>query len=231
MPNQEKIYYCEPVFRPPSEARSLLIQLTEGCTYKCDFCISNLNKKFKVRQLTEVKKDLDLGAHSSWSRNVRKIFFLDGNAMITPTEKLLEVTNYAMKIFPNLERIGVYAHAKLARQNVAWVLAKKIQEEVYGFLKQQYEQARILEIKDTPVITVLDWGRMPERKHSPKTTRLVALGLIIGFFFGLVRCQWVIFIEDLFRNKERKKLFFEFKNAIGSDIRNFLHLFKRRKTH
>jgi len=107
----------------------------------------------------------------------------------------------------------------------------KIQEEVYGFLKQQYEQARILEIKDTPVITVLDWGRMPERKHSPKTTRLVALGLIIGFFFGLVRCQWVIFIEDLFRNKERKKLFFEFKNAIGSDIRNFLHLFKRRKTH
>ena len=112
MLNKERIYYCEPVFRPPSEARSLLIQLTEGCTYHCDFCVSNLNKKFKVRELNEVKKDLDLGAKNSWSRNVKKIFFLDGNAMVTPTEKLLELTNYAMKVYPNLERVGVYAHAK-----------------------------------------------------------------------------------------------------------------------
>lgn len=112
MLNRERIYYCEPVFRPPSEAQSLLIQLTEGCTYQCDFCVSNLNKKFKVRELNEVKKDLDLGAKNSWSRNAKKIFFLDGNAMVTPTEKLLELTNYAMKVYPNLERVGVYAHAK-----------------------------------------------------------------------------------------------------------------------
>ncbi|MFW9938981.1 MAG: radical SAM protein [Candidatus Thorarchaeota archaeon] len=112
MPNQDRIYYCEPVFRPPSEARSLLIQLTEGCTYRCDFCVSNLNKKFKVREVDEVKKDLDIGSKNNWSRNVKKLFFLDGNAMITPTEKLLEVTNYAMKVFPTLERIGVYAHAR-----------------------------------------------------------------------------------------------------------------------
>ncbi|MFX0058815.1 MAG: radical SAM protein [Candidatus Heimdallarchaeota archaeon] len=112
MPNREKIYYCQPVFRPPSEARSLLIQLTEGCTFKCDFCVSNLNKDFKVRELNDVKKDLDIGARNIWSQKVRRIFFLDGNAMVTPTEKLLELTNYAMKSFPNLERVGVYAHAK-----------------------------------------------------------------------------------------------------------------------
>lgn len=111
MSNQEKIYLLNPVYRPPSEHASLLIQLTEGCTYKCDFCVSNLHKNFKIRDIQDVKKDLDIGSRKKWSHNVRKIFFLDGNAMVTPTDKLLEVTHYAMEIFPHLERIGVYAHA------------------------------------------------------------------------------------------------------------------------
>ncbi len=112
MDNQEKIYYCDPVFRPPSEGNSLLIQLTEGCTYHCDFCMSNLRKNFKIRLVDDVKRDLDIGARSKYSSSVRKLFFLDGNAMVTPIEKLLELTTYAMKKFPNLERVGVYAHAK-----------------------------------------------------------------------------------------------------------------------
>ena len=111
MYNKEEIYYCQPVFRPPSEAYSLLIQLTEGCTFKCDFCVSNLRKKFLVRDISLVKKDLGI-ARKQYGSSVRKIFFLDGNAMVTPTEKLLEVTRYAYKLFPNLERCGVYAHSK-----------------------------------------------------------------------------------------------------------------------
>lgn len=108
---KEEIYLCEPVFRPPSEAYSLLIQVTEGCTYKCDFCVSNLRKKFLIRKVDDIKKDLDV-AKRIYGTNVRRIFFLDGNAMVAPTEKLLELTEYSMKIFPNLERCGVYAHAK-----------------------------------------------------------------------------------------------------------------------
>ena len=109
--SSEEIYYCAPVFRPPSEGRSLLIQLTEGCTFKCDFCMSNLRKQFVVREVYDVKKDLDI-ARRQYGPNVRRVFFLDGNAMVTPTEKLLEVTLYAHEIFPRLERCGVYAHAK-----------------------------------------------------------------------------------------------------------------------
>jgi len=109
--SSEEIYYCAPVFRPPSEGRSLLIQLTEGCTYKCDFCMSNLRKHFIVREISDVKKDLDI-ARKQYGPNVRRIFFLDGNAMVTPTEKLIEVTKYANKVFPRLERCSVYAHAK-----------------------------------------------------------------------------------------------------------------------
>ncbi|MFW9989399.1 MAG: radical SAM protein [Candidatus Odinarchaeota archaeon] len=107
----EEIYYCYPVFRPPSERNSLLIQLTEGCTFKCDFCVSNLRKNFKVRNLEDVKRDLEI-ARLQYGPNVRKIFFLDGNAMVTPTEKLLEITEFSFSLFPNLERCGVYAHAK-----------------------------------------------------------------------------------------------------------------------
>jgi radical SAM superfamily enzyme YgiQ (UPF0313 family) len=108
---REEIYYCKPVFRPPSEAYSLLIQLTEGCTFKCDFCMSNLRKEFLVRDIKLVKKDLDI-AKKQYGTNVRKIFLLDGNAMVTPTEKLLEVIKYAYEVFPRLERCGVYAHSK-----------------------------------------------------------------------------------------------------------------------
>lgn len=111
MSDNGNIYYCRPVFRPPSEANSLLIQLTEGCTYKCDFCMSNLRKNFKVRDIEKVKQDLD-AAKTQYGPNVRRIFFLDGNAMVTPAEKLSKVTKYAHNLFPNLERCGVYAHSK-----------------------------------------------------------------------------------------------------------------------
>lgn len=111
MNTRESIYYCEPVFRPPSEANSLLIQLTEGCTFKCDFCVSNLRKTFKVRNIDDVKKDLNI-AREKYGPLVSKIFFLDGNAMVAPTDKLLELTEYSMQIFPNLTRVGVYAHAR-----------------------------------------------------------------------------------------------------------------------
>jgi len=73
--------------------------------------MSNLRKEFKIRDIEKVKQDLDV-ARNHYGVNIRRIFFLDGNAMMTPTEKLLEVTKYAYKLFPNLERCGVYAHSK-----------------------------------------------------------------------------------------------------------------------
>ncbi len=111
MVSQDRIYYKEPVFRPPSEAYSLLIQVTEGCSFKCDFCMSNLRKQFLIRRVEDIKKDLDI-AKKLYGNGVRKIFFLDGNALTTPTEKLLEITNHANQLFPKLERCGVYAHAR-----------------------------------------------------------------------------------------------------------------------
>ena len=105
-----RIYYKEPVFRPPSEARSLLIQATEGCTYRCSFCVSNLRKPFKIREVDEIKRDLKIAKQLYGT--VRRVFFLDGNAMVMPYNSLLEITRYAFQMFPEIERVSVYAHGK-----------------------------------------------------------------------------------------------------------------------
>ena len=101
-------YYKEPVFRPPSEARSLLIQATEGCTHRCTFCVSNYGKKYLIRDVEEIKKDID-AARGIYGAGVRRLFFLDGNAMSMPTPDLITITKHAMHVFPKLERAGVYA--------------------------------------------------------------------------------------------------------------------------
>lgn len=104
-----------------------------------------------------------------------------------------------------------------------------IQEEVYAFLKQQYEQARIMEVKDTPIITVLDWGKPPERKYSPRRAKLFMLGLVIGFGLGIIKCIWTTLTADLFRKRERKQLLREIKNTVIGDIRSIVRLLLRRE--
>lgn len=105
----KRIYYCEPVFRPPSEARSLLIQATVGCTYQCTFCVPYTGKKFRIRPVDDIKQDIDT-AVMMYGKDVRRVFLLDGNAMVMPVEKLLAVTKYSKDKFPSLQRVSVYAH-------------------------------------------------------------------------------------------------------------------------
>lgn len=105
------IYYKEPVYRPPSEAKSLLIQVTEGCSYHCTFCIGNEGKKFIVRKSEEIKKDID-NSILIYGESVRRMFFLDGNAFVIKPEQLIELSSYAYSKHPRLNRIGSYAHAR-----------------------------------------------------------------------------------------------------------------------
>ncbi len=105
------IYYKEPIYRPPSEANSLLIQATEGCAYNCDFCLGNEGKKFLIRPVEHIKHDI-FNAHILYGNAVRKMFLLDGNAFIMKPDSLIEIAKYSYEIHPNLMRIGAYAHAK-----------------------------------------------------------------------------------------------------------------------
>ena len=109
--NRTQIYYKEPVFRPPSEAYSLLIQATEGCTFRCTFCYPYLKKKFIIRKMEEIKHDINLGK-KIYGNKVEKIFLLDGNAFVMKPSMLIEIAKYCYKIHPHLKRVSAYAHAK-----------------------------------------------------------------------------------------------------------------------
>ncbi len=105
------IYYKEPVYRPPAEANSLLIQVTEGCSFSCDFCAGNLGKKFLIRNTDDIKKDL-INAKKLFGDYYRKMFLLDGNAFVIPADMLVEIADFSYELFPKLKRISAYAHAK-----------------------------------------------------------------------------------------------------------------------
>lgn len=99
--------YEEPVFRPPSEAFSLIIQATIGCSWnRCTFCGMYRMKKFRVRNIEEVKEDFRTAKEIYG--DVRRVFLADGNALAADTDFLLEVCEYANSLF-NLERISCYA--------------------------------------------------------------------------------------------------------------------------
>lgn len=104
------MYYQEPVFRPPSEARSLLVQCSIGCSYKCTFCAMYRTKKFAIRSLAEIKQDLQ-ESKQIYGDQVRKIFLLDGNAFLMHPRMMTEVCQLAYELHPNLQRVGCYGHA------------------------------------------------------------------------------------------------------------------------
>jgi radical SAM superfamily enzyme YgiQ (UPF0313 family) len=100
--------YEEPVFRPPSEANSLILQVTIGCSHnKCTFCGMYRGKRFRIRDIEEVKEDLIIS--KKYYSSVRRIFFADGNALAVPTDHLLELMDFSFAIYPELERISAYA--------------------------------------------------------------------------------------------------------------------------
>jgi radical SAM superfamily enzyme YgiQ (UPF0313 family) len=100
--------YEEPIFRPPSEANSLIIQATVGCSHnKCTFCGAYRGKKFRIRDVEEIKEDLLIS--KNYYLGVKRIFLADGNAFVIPTDQLLEILDFAYTIYPELERVSAYA--------------------------------------------------------------------------------------------------------------------------
>jgi radical SAM superfamily enzyme YgiQ (UPF0313 family) len=99
------------IFRPPSEADSLILQVTVGCSYnRCTFCGAYQGKSFRIKSLKEVKEDVD--EVSSYGRRIRRVFLADGDALIIPQDDLLRILDYLTLKLKGLERVGVYANAK-----------------------------------------------------------------------------------------------------------------------
>jgi radical SAM superfamily enzyme YgiQ (UPF0313 family) len=100
------------VYRPPSEANSLLIQATIGCPHnKCTFCQMYKGTRFRLRPVHEIKEDLAM-ARDYYGDGIYSIFFPDGNTIIMKTDQLEEIFLYAKELFPRLQRITVYGSAR-----------------------------------------------------------------------------------------------------------------------
>ncbi len=105
------INYNEPLFRPPSEAYSLIFQVTLGCSWnKCAFCEMYTSKKFKVRKQEEIFNEIKEVA--AITQDIRKIFLADANAMVLSSGKLLEILNELNNNFPKISRVSAYALPK-----------------------------------------------------------------------------------------------------------------------
>ena len=105
--------YEGPVYRPPSEANSLLIQATIGCPHnRCTFCMVYKNgPEYRVRDVGELKAEIDEAAED-FGIHVRSLFFPSGNTIAMETDHLAELCGYARKKLPNLERITVYGSSQ-----------------------------------------------------------------------------------------------------------------------
>jgi len=113
------------IFRPPSEAESLILQVTVGCSYnRCTFCGAYREKTFRVKSFEEIQKDID--EVSSCHLPIRRVFLADGDALIIPQKELLQILFYLRKKLKGLERIGIYANAKdILRKDVEELKALK----------------------------------------------------------------------------------------------------------
>lgn len=102
------IKYSQPLFRPPSEANNIILQITHGCSYNaCTFCSMYETKTYREKSLQEIFKDIDTLAQLY--PNAHKIFLADGDAMAVNTSTLLTVLEYLHRKFPHLRRISSYA--------------------------------------------------------------------------------------------------------------------------
>lgn len=96
------------VYRPPSEAGSLIIQVTIGCSYnKCTFCSMYKEKRFWIRDVKSIKKELREAR--DMYKSVKRIFLADGDALILKTSDLIEILKEIRNLFPECERISSYA--------------------------------------------------------------------------------------------------------------------------
>ena len=105
------LHYEEPVFRPPSEANALILQLTVGCSWnRCTYCGMYRNKEFRVRPVAEICHEIrsmaPLGSH------FKRIFLADGDALAAPQDVIEAVLNEIRTAMPWVLRVGIYADSR-----------------------------------------------------------------------------------------------------------------------
>lgn len=146
------------VYRPPSEAYSLIIQVTLGCAHNdCTFCSMFKDKKFRIRKEAEVFEDLEEAR--KYYRRVDRIFLADGDALILKTDALIRILDKIKELFPECDRVGIYGSPQdvlrkspedleLLRENgigIVYIGAESGSDKVLTAVKKGATRAEIIE--------------------------------------------------------------------------------------
>lgn len=113
------MHYSEKVYRPPSEANSLILQVTQGCSHNnCAFCSMYHGIQFRVEPMEQIEEDLQEASpyDGTWDR----IFLINGNAFVLNSQKLLDIADLIHRYMPSIKTISMYARIDdVARKSVA----------------------------------------------------------------------------------------------------------------
>ncbi len=97
------------IYRPPSEANSLILQVAVGCSYnRCTFCHSFQGKSFRIKSFEEIQEDIDEAGQYGV---IPRVFLADGDALAIPQPDLVRILTYLKKKIKGLQRVGIYANA------------------------------------------------------------------------------------------------------------------------
>lgn len=162
------MHYEGPLYRPPSEAHSLILQATIGCSHNaCTFCSMYKNKRFRVRSLREISNDI------RWAKErygkVQRIFLADGDAFALETNELLTILGELALAFPGTERVSIYAGPK----NILAKTERELEDIRRAGVKLAYFG---LESGDPVVLQAVNKGAGPEEIITA-ATRLRAAGI------------------------------------------------------
>ncbi len=106
--------YDGDIIRPPSEADSIILQVTVGCSHNhCTFCAAYKDKQFRVRSDAEIAENISFAAR--WCTRQRKVFLADGDALILPQKRLTALFRRIRTQLPQVRRISLYGNAKAIR--------------------------------------------------------------------------------------------------------------------
>jgi radical SAM superfamily enzyme YgiQ (UPF0313 family) len=145
--------YVGHVIRPPSEAYSMIIQVTVGCSHNmCTFCGTYKGQKFRVKDMATIKRDIDEASRYQFDR----VFLADGDVLILPTATLLEIISYIRKKNRHVERIGVYANTKAIIKKTP-VELKELKDAGIGIMYQGIESG------NKEVLRRIKKGAFPDR--------------------------------------------------------------------
>ena len=112
------MHYEGNIIRPPSEANSILLQVTVGCSRnKCTFCGTYKGERFRIKSDAIIMEDIDFAA--KYCKRQRRVFLCDGDALIIPQKRLLRILREIEKQLPWVTRVGLYANAKALNMKTA----------------------------------------------------------------------------------------------------------------